>query len=396
MPLTVLPTEAPHELCKAVLPTYTLEPPDILDLQGVRLVPNANYLLNSTDTVRITVQRTSLDQLMPGDVLSIRAPGAPTLAPIDGSFLIQNNGAVVLGGVYGAIEVVGESLQSARDKIQQKLQETLKVPDVNVSLIEATIPVQGEFTIGIEGKVAFGPVYGEVALAGLTLNAAKEKLKAHFDTIFRSPKVSIDLVQSSIQQQIVGEHLVGPDGNISLGIFGAISVVGLTLDEARLAIENTIANFFDKPMVGISVFSYNSRVYYVITEGAGLGDAVLRFPVTGNDTVLDALAQVNGLSRVSSTRMWIARPSPDNSFQVLPIDWKSVTSLAATKTNYQLLPGDRLYIAQDSLVAFDNRLAKLLGPLERVMGFSILGAETATRLSGQVLRGGGNPRLGGF
>ena len=50
-----------------------------------------------------------------------------------------------------------------------------------------------------------------------------------------------------------------------------------------------------------------------------------------------------------------------------------------------------MFIAEDKLVAFDNALIKIISPLERLMGFTLLGTETATRLSGRVLRGGGNP-----
>ena len=58
------------------------------------------------------------------------------------------------------------------------------------------------------------------------------------------------------------------------------------------------------------MFAYNSKVYYVITEGAGQGDLVARLPITGNETVLDAISQINGLSRLSSKNIWIARPTP--------------------------------------------------------------------------------------
>jgi hypothetical protein len=37
-------------------------------------------------------------------------------------------------------------------------------------------------------------------------------------------------------------------------------------------------------------------------------------------------------------------------------------------------------------------MTKLIAPLERIMGFVLLGTGTATRLSGRVLQGGGNPR----
>ena len=55
------------------------------------------------------------------------------------------------------------------------------------------------------------------------------------------------------------------------------------------------------------------------------------------------------------------------------------------------MPGDRVFVAEDGMVALDTYLAKLLAPFERAMGFSLLSAGTATRLSGKVLQGGGNP-----
>jgi hypothetical protein len=120
---------------------------------------------------------------------------------------------------------------------------------------------------------------------------------------------------------------------------------------------------------------------------------VFQFPITGNDTVLGALAQINGLSEVSSSKMWIARPSPQpGEYQVLPIKWNEIASLGGTTTNYQLMPGDRLYVAEDKLVAMERSISKFTAPFERIMGFSILGVETVTRFSGAVLKGGGNPR----
>ena len=41
------------------------------------------------------------------------------------------------------------------------------------------------------------------------------------------------------------------------------------------------------------------------------------------------------------------------------------------------MPGDRVFIAEDNLVAFDNYLAKLIAPMERVFGVTLLGTQTA-------------------
>ena len=75
--------------------------------------------------------------------------------------------------------------------------------------------------------------------------------------------------------------------------------------------------------------------------------------MTGNDTVLDAVSQINGLSQVSSKKMWIARPAPHHSdSQILPIDWDGISQGAQTATNYQLLPGDRLYVVTNGVPVY--------------------------------------------
>src|SRR5690606_944088 len=105
-----------------------------------------------------------------------------------------------------------------------------------------------------------------------------------------------------------------------------------------------------------------------------LGDGITRVPITGNETVLDAIAQVNGLSRLASKKIWIARPVPGSQQceQILPVNWDEITSSAASATNYQILPGDRVFIAEDKLIAADALLTKITAPAERLFGFSIL------------------------
>jgi polysaccharide export outer membrane protein len=117
-------------------------------------------------------------------------------------------------------------------------------------------------------------------------------------------------------------------------------------------------------------------VFYIITQGAGMGDNIRRVPISGSDTVLDALSAVNGLSQVSSKKMWIARPSPENSAKgkILPVDYVGITQRGATATNYQMLPGDRLFIAEDKTIAANNWLTNKTASIERVLGLISLGA----------------------
>lgn len=389
------PLNAPRELSKATLPIYRIEPPDILDIEVVRTVPRADYVLNTTDVIRVRVGRDSIDKIIAGDLLSIRVPGAPAVTPVDGNFLVQPDGTVSLGTPFGSVRLVGLTLEEARKTIEQSLAKQLRAPETTIALAQAGIPVDGEFAIEIDGKVDFGKPYGRVQLDGLTLNGAREVLQQHFEKLLSEPSITLNLIQTSLLQQVVGEHLVGPDGFITLGIYGSVRVVGLTVDEANAAIEATLSAILDEPKVATSVLSYNSKLFYIITQGPGVGDAVYRYPITGNETVLDALSLIQGIPQGSSNRMWIARPSGERGkHQILPVKWDQLSAVAETSTNYQLLPGDRLYVQRDPFVTFDTRLAKFISPIERVLGFSILGAETATRFAGRVLAGGGNPRVG--
>ena len=87
------------------------------------------------------------------------------------------------------------------------------------------------------------------------------------------------------------------------------------------------------------------------------------------------MAQVEGLSEVSSKNIWVARPSPAGTqvAQTMPVDWRGITQDAVTTTNYQLLPGDRIYIKADPLIATDSFIAKVAMPVTRLFGLTLLG-----------------------
>lgn len=313
-PITNVP---PRELNKAVLPVYRIEPPDILLIQAVQVVPKQPYYLQT------------------GDVLSIQVPGAFAEAPITGAYPVGLGGMVNLGVPYGTVKVSGKTVEEAEQAVVDHLKKHL--------------------------------AEDALQLAG------------------------VSLLETTAKQQIQGEHLVGPDGKVNLGIYGSVPVVGMTLPQAKAMIEAHLSQFLEKTEVAVDVYSYNSKVYYVVTQGAGLGDNVVRIPFTGNETVLDAIAQVNGLQQISSKKIWIARPGRNQygQVQVLPVDWNAITQFAGVETNYQIFPGDRIFIAEDKRVALDTSLAKTMAPLERVFGFSMLGVQTISRFSGNILSGGG-------
>jgi polysaccharide biosynthesis/export protein len=303
-PRPCVPPEVPRELSKTTLPDYIIEPPDVLAIEAINLVPKAPYRLRALD------------------VISVLTSGIPEEANFSGQYAIQPSGAIQIGS-YGGIQAAGRT----PEELQQEL---------------------------------------------LTLLTRS----------FAAPHVSVTLAQLSAQQQIIGEHLVAPDGKVNLGTYGRVRVVGMTIEEARAAVESQLSQYLEDPQVAIDVLGYNSKVYYVVTQGAGLGDRVIILPARGNETVLDAIGAIQGLAANQSTRMWIARPGSNDcdGDQLLPVDWLAVTQRGDTETNYQLLPGDRLYVSEDKLVAVDTKLGKIISPLERILGVTALGTNTVQQL----------------
>ncbi len=263
---------------------------------------------------------------------------------------------------------------------------------IQVDGAPAEAPISGVYPVGADGRIMLGVHYFSVPVAGMEVKEAekfiKDKLKSK---LAEGYEVVVTLADSAARQRIAGPHLVGMDGTVTLGTYGNVSVIGLTVSQAKAAVEQHLLQFFDSLEISVEVSGYNSKVYYIVTQGAGFGDGVYRFPMTGNETVLDALSQINGLRPASSKKIWIARPTDDpNCVERLEVNWEDITANAFARSNYQVLPGDRIFVAENHLIALDTNLGYLLAPVERVMGFSIFGAGTVTRFSGKVLDGGGN------
>ncbi|MHB1423537.1 MAG: polysaccharide biosynthesis/export family protein [Gemmataceae bacterium] len=233
-------------------------------------------------------------------------------------------------------------------------------------------------------------------------------------------------------QPIQGSHLVGPDGTVNLGIYGKIRVAGLTLDQVGDAVAARLLEIMPgllrglkatdkegkddpkgadlqqefrhdftsleliKKEMQVDVLTYNSKFYYVITDGGGYGQQIYPIPIRGNETVLDALANINGLPAVASKkRVWVARATrAGQPPKIMPVDWMAVTKCGQSATNYQLFPGDRVYVDSNNLIKADTFLSKLYSPILRTFGVTLLGASTVNTIKFGASSGGGFGGLG--
>ena len=210
----------------------------------------------------------------------------------------------------------------------------------------------------------------------------------------------VEVLEALPGRPITNERLVRPDGKISLGFYGEVYVAGLTTIEIKEKIvlhlrkylsDETLGLIEKNPTTGkfeyvnprdsnrvfVDVTAYNSKNYYVQGDVAQPG----RLPITGNETVLDAINYAGGLIPTAAPQnIRLVRPAPPGACceQVLPVNLAAIISAGDPTTNYQLMPGDRIVVYRDPIVRGTIFIDRLAAPFQTVLN-SILQYSFAAR-----------------
>lgn len=225
--------------------------------------------------------------------------------------------------------------------------------------------------------------------------------------------IVVEVLEALAGRPITGERLVRPDGTISLDFYGSVYVAGLTPTEIKEKVVLHLRKYLNDEFLGlieedpdtgekvpiaavdtdrvfVDVTAYNSKVYYV--EGDVLAPG--RLPITGNETVFDAINYAGGLGPYASVpNIRLVRPAPPGSAQpqLLPVNYEAIVHTGDTTTNYQLLPGDRIVVYRDPIVRTTLFLDRMAAPFNTVVqsiftySFAVRGIQSL----GQGLFGGG-------
>jgi polysaccharide export outer membrane protein len=274
-------------------------------------------------------------------------------------------------------EVASTSVAALTQRVLRSML-MMKFRTVVVSLVLIGLGVYGA---SLAAPEADPPKSAPVSRRGSRLTAEKAKSKAQpalvslGDYVLEPPDmILVEVLEALPGRPISGERLVRPDGKISLGFYGDVYVAGLTVPEAKEKIILRLQKFLNDEALGlienddetgeaivdpstgkpklidpkdsytvfVDVTLYNSKNYYV--QGAVLIPGKL--PVTGRDTVLDAINYSGGLASSADHQGVVVyrQTRKGEPPQALRIDIDQITMGDDLSTNYQLLPGDRLVV----------------------------------------------------
>ena len=114
----------PRELKKRVLPIYVIEPPDLLLIDAIHVVPKQPY------------------HLQPYDTVAIQAGGTPAEAPLSSTFFIGPDGTVTLGPHYGTVNLMDQTVTEAKETLVKQLSAALVHPEVTIALVDTRRPAK--------------------------------------------------------------------------------------------------------------------------------------------------------------------------------------------------------------------------------------------------------------
>jgi polysaccharide export outer membrane protein len=130
---------------------------------------------------------------------------------------------------------------------------------------------------------------------------------------------------------------VSPDGTISMPLIGLVKADGLTQSELAAAISEKLLSVLNSPEVNIQVLKVNSKKYYVLGAVNRSGE----FPLNGETTVLDALANVAGFHEFANQKkIRIIRQG----VKPFIFNYKEVSKGKHMEQNIVLQNGDRIFV----------------------------------------------------
>lgn len=179
---------------------------------------------------------------------------------------------------------------------------------------------------------------------------------------------------------------IAPDGTISYLQAQNILVAGLTIDEARIAIEKGLSTNFRSPRVIITPQEVGSKRFTILGKVINKGVVTLERPIT----LVEAIANAGGIETGLFERNTIELADLDRSFvsrkgQQLPVDFRKLLNDGDMKQNIEIEPNDFIFIAS-SITNDYYVLGAVVNP--GVQGFT----PDATLVSAISRRGGLNDR----
>jgi protein involved in polysaccharide export with SLBB domain len=200
--------------------------------------------------------------------------------------------------------------------------------------------------------------YAKFTMPAVTLEAITQtnqinpewlKPPADMFTLGPGDRLEIEVLDDPTSKTLTS---VGPDGKIYFHLLPGVDVWGLTLSEAKAALEKELAKFIrDRSQVGLTLKGVESKHVWLL----GRLQAPGVYPMAAPMTLLEAISRAGGTLSITGTRDLAQGYSTEEvadlkrSFvirkgQLLPIDFQRLLKEGDLSQNIYLQPDDLVYL----------------------------------------------------
>jgi polysaccharide export outer membrane protein len=168
-------------------------------------------------------------------------------------------------------------------------------------------------------------------------------------TLGPGDKVDIEFILTQENRSSLGDShttaTVGPDGKIYFNLAAGLDVWGMTLAQARQAIENGLSSYITDPKISLTLREVGSKYVWMLGRLNRPGV----YALSGSMTLLEALTLAGGTSRSTSQITTEDLGDLRHSFvmrqgQLLPVDFQRLLKQGDTSQNIVLQPDDFIYV----------------------------------------------------
>lgn len=306
----------------------------------------------------------------PPDLVRVEVLEALPGRPISGERLVRSDGTIDIG-FYGAIHVRGLTCEQIKVKVVEHLRFYL--PDTTLGLFEEVGPPPEEILTPIDprGLPPLPPAPFERDEPKEPPTRPKtpstgEPAGRHSGLRKMGPRGFVALAKHD-----PGEKPQAPAG-APAGVIDKNRIPSppgpdLEKPSSHVAVPRIVNPVAPEKTnrIFVDVSAYNSKFYSVVGDVASPG----RLPITGGDTILEALQRAGGLiATADPSEIRLVRPARGGKpTKVYMIDFEAITERGEKRRNYQLFPDDRIIVGRNKLVQttiFLDRLAATFQNLE--------------------------------
>ena len=265
---------------------------------------------------------------------------------------------VPVGGAQHKILDSAKEISQAPDRSIQAPTESTKAPLqvfpieigdtilIETTNFDATVQLPGDQIVKPDGYVSLGEC-GRLMVMNKTIEQIQAEAQLLVDDHVRQElEVAFEVKRRQRQDQRERERLKNAKLESDSDELDT-DLADLDLDaeidqEQLLALQRSVSEAILTNKVSARIVNWDSKRIYVLGEVNSPGS----FVYLGSETVLDAILEAGGLAaNANQHQIIVSRPSNCNDCRtVMQVCYDQLVQLGDTSTNYQLRPGDRVFV----------------------------------------------------